>query len=89
MHSPGFEPGSPQPQSKYEHLDRLAMGPATESKFLAENIKNMRLLCLYTTDFFILKVIYQMRDISLKKLAILNKKGRTKNEVVYMGLFVV
>ena len=28
MPSPGFEPGSPRPQSKSDNLDRLAMGPA-------------------------------------------------------------
>ena len=28
MPSPGYEPGSPQPQSKSEELDRSAMGPA-------------------------------------------------------------
>ena len=28
MSSPGFEPWCPQPQSKYDDLDRLAMGPA-------------------------------------------------------------
>ena len=28
MPSPGFEPGSPRPQSKSDDLDRSAMGPA-------------------------------------------------------------
>ena len=34
MPSPGFEPGSPQPQSKYGDLDCLAMGHASKSGFL-------------------------------------------------------
>ena len=29
MPSPGFEPGSPRPQSKSDDLDRTAMGPAS------------------------------------------------------------
>ena len=28
MPLPGFEPGSPRPQSKYDDLDRSAIGPA-------------------------------------------------------------
>ena len=60
----------------------------TESKCLAEHMKHLG-LCLYITDYFILKVIYQMCDRSFKKLVILDKKSRTKNVVVYIGLFVV
>ena len=33
MPSPGFEPGSPQPQSKSDDLDRSAMGPAFHPYF--------------------------------------------------------
>ena len=36
MPLPGFEPGSPRPQSKSDDLDCLAMGPA---------IKNLDTLC--------------------------------------------
>ena len=34
MPLPGFEPGSPRPQSKSDDLDRSAMGPARRYYFL-------------------------------------------------------
>ena len=37
MPSPGFEPGSPRPQSKSDDLDRSAMGPALGGPTLNKN----------------------------------------------------
>ena len=38
MPSPGFEPGSPRPQSKSDDLDRSAMGPAYQNSISLSEI---------------------------------------------------